>query len=355
MTTIGIHGLAQSGKSTLFHLLTQGHGGNVQREGPLTLTTAVVPFPDPRLDALHRLVGCKNKVPATVTLVDVAAAPGSRGGGLGPLRNALARMDALVLVVRAFPGEHVPHPLGEVDPQRDLDHLEGELMLADMEVLENRLERLHEERQKAARPRELIEREQAVVTRLLEALRQEKPLRTLPLNEEEARLVAGYGLLSRKSLLVVVNLGEDQEAPALRVPEGARRVDAALALERELLEMPDDEAANFREAYGLPPTPARQRILAALRATLDVITFYTYNERECRAWLLPRGATAINAAGRIHTDMARGFIRAEVWPIEAFLKAQGDTAALRRQGLWRVEGRDYQVQDGDILYIRFSR
>lgn len=356
MPHVGIYGLPQSGKSTLFALLTQSRGGTTRREGPVVLETAVVPFPDSRLDALHALVGSQQKVPATFTLVDVAGYPPTREKGhLGPLRNLLARMDALMLVVRAFPAAHVPHPLGEVNPQRDIDLLEGELLLYDLEVLENRLARLREERQKAARPKEVIAKERQVLERLAEALRNEVPLRAVDLSPDEAALIEGFGLLSRKPLLVVVNIGEGAKAPDLRLPQAARAVTAALALEAELQTLEPDEGKEFRAMYGLTGPPARERILQALRETLGLITFYTYNERECRAWMIPRGSTAVDAAGRIHTDMAKGFIRAEVWPAEAFIAAGGDTTALRQQGLWRVEGRDYLVQDGDILYIRFQR
>ncbi len=352
---IGIFGPPQSGKSTLFRVLTQGQPGNTRQEGPITLTTAVVPLPDPRLEHLHRLTGSRRRVPATLTLVDLAgpaAAVGDRP--LGPMRNLLGRMDALVLVVRAFQAPHVPHPWGTVDPQRDLERIEQELVLYDLETVERRLERLQEEWQKGARPRDIIEREQALFRKLHQALQEEQPLRALDLSPEEDRLLQGFTLLSRKPLLVVVNTDEG-EPPSVTPPRGARLLDAALALEEELAQLPASDAREFRQAYGLPETPARERILTALLETLDLITFYTFNERETRAWLLTRGSTALEAAGRIHSDMARGFIRAEVVPVQAFLEAGGDREALRRAAAWRLEGRDYAVQDGDILYIRFQR
>ncbi len=352
---IGIFGLPQSGKTTLFQLLTSGQKGTVSQEGPVTLTTAVVPLPDPRLDALHRLTGSRRVVPATITLVDIAAGPGSRQERpLGPLRNVLGRMDVLVHVVRAFTHPQAPHPLGDVNPQRDIDALEQELLLYDLDTVERRLERLQEEWQKGARPKDEIEKEQALFRRLQEALQAEQPLRVLDLSPDDRRWLQGFTLLTLKPLLVVVNTDEDG-AGVEDFPPGARGLAVPLALEWELAQLPPEEAATFREAYDLPPSPARERLLQALRQTMDVITFYTFNEKETRAWLLPRGHTAVQAAGRIHSDMARGFIRAEVTPVEVFLEVKGNRAELRARGFPRLEGREYVVQDGDILQIRFQR
>ncbi len=356
MTTVGIFGWPQAGKTTLFRVLTQGRGGTTAHEGPLTLTTAVVPLPDPRLEALYRLSGSGRMVPASLTFVDVAGYPQGRPGSLlGPLRNVLGRMDVLVHVVRAFPSPQVPHSLGNVDPARDLALMEQEFILGDLETVERRLERLAEERQKGARPKEVIERERALFQRLREALQQERPLRALDLTAEERAALQGFTLLSRKPLLVVLNLGDEPWEGQLPLPAGAHRVDAALALEWELSQLPPEDAEALRAAYDLPARPARERILDALREVMDAVTFYTMNEKETRAWLLPRGSSVVEAAGRIHTDMARGFIRAEVMPADAFIQAQGDRALVRSRGAWHLEGREYIVQDGDILYIRFQK
>lgn len=356
MTVVGIFGLPASGKSTLFRLVTEGKEGAVTHEGPLTLATAVVPLPDPRLDALHSLVQSRRRVPASLTFVDIGGYAQARPGRfLGPLRNVLGRMDVLVQVVRAFDHPQVPHPLGSVDPARDLANMEAEFLLGDLETVERRLARLTEERQKGARPREEIEREQELFVRLQRALQEERPLRDLDLSPEERALLQGFTLLSLKPMLVVVNLGDEDEPPNLPLPPRVVRLDAPLALEWELAQLSPDEALEMRVAYGLPPRAFREALLEALRGILDMVVFYTMNERETRAWLLPRGSTAVEAAGLIHTDMARGFIRAEVMPAAAFLQAQGDRAVVRSQGAWHLEGRDYIVQDGDILYIRFQK
>ena len=352
---IGIFGLPQSGKTTLFQVLTAGQKGTVSQEGPVTLTTAVVPLPDPRLEALHQLTGSRRVVPATVTLVDIAAGLGGRQERpLGPLRNVLGRMDVLIHVVRAFSHPQVPHPFGDVNPQRDMELLEQELLLYDLDTVERRLERLQEEWQKGARPKDVIEKEQTLFRRLQEALQAEQPLRALELSPEDRRLLQGFTLLTLKPLLVVVNTDEEG-IRVNRFPPAAHGVEVPLALEWELEQLSPEEAATFREAYSLPPQPARERLLQALRQTMDVITFYTFNEKETRAWLLPRGHTAVQAAGRIHSDMARGFIRAEVTPVEVFLEVKGNRAELRARGFPRLEGREYVVQDGDILQIRFQR
>lgn len=352
---IGIFGLPRCGKTTLFQVLTAGQKGTVSQEGPVTLTTAVIPLPDPRLDALSQLTGSRRVAPATVTLVDIATAPGGRQERpLGPLRNVLGRMDVLIHVVRAFAHPQVPHPLGAVNPQRDLDALEQALLLDDLDTVERRLERLQEEWQKGARPKDVIEKEQALFRHLQEALQAETPLRALDLSPEDRRLLQGFTLLTLKPMLVVVNT--DEEGGRIeRLPPAVHEIEVPLALEWELAQLAPEEAAAFREAYDLPPQPARERLLQALRETMDVITFYTFNEKETRAWLLPRGYTAVQAAGRIHSDMARGFIRAEVTPVEVFLEVRGNRAELRARGFPRLEGREYVVQDGDILQIRFQR
>ena len=351
---LGLVGLPQSGKTTVFNALTGS-------EVPLTMTgnrfevhTAVVDVPDPRVDALAERFGSRKRTYAKVTYADIAGLSGQAGGELpGPLRNLLGQMDALVHVVRAFDNPQVPHPAGTVDPARDMAALDQELLLHDLLTVERRLARLAEERQKGARPKEDIARERALFERLYAALEAGRPLRALDFTPEEERLLTGFGLLTRKPMLVLLNIGDDDEPPALEVSFPRTRVVALRGrLEMELAQMDPDDAAYFRQEYGLTES-ALERVVRASYDLLERITFYTVGEKEARAWPLPRGSTALDAAAAIHTDLARGFIRAEVIHYDE-LMALGDWAAARAAGKIRLEGKDYRVQDGDVLLIRFA-
>ncbi len=351
---LGLVGLPQSGKTTVFNALTGS-------EVPLTMTgnrfevhTAVVDVPDPRVDALAERFGSRKRTYAKVTYADIAGLSGQAGGELpGPLRNLLGQMDALVHVVRAFDNPQAPHPAGTVDPARDMAALDQELLLHDLLTVERRLARLAEERQKGARPKEDIAQERALFERLHAALEAGQPLRALDFTPAEERLLAGFGLLTRKPMLVLLNIGDDDEPPALEAPFPRTRVVALRGrLEMELAQMDPDDAAYFRQEYGLTES-ALERVVRASYDLLERITFYTVGEKEARAWPLPRGSTALDAAAAIHTDLARGFIRAEVIHYDE-LMALGDWAAARAAGKIRLEGKDYRVQDGDVLLIRFA-
>ncbi len=352
---LGLVGLPQSGKTTVFNALTGS-------DYPLTMTgarfevhTAVVDVPDPRVDALAERFRSRKRTYAKVTYADIAGLSGEPGGELpGPLRNLLGQMDALVHVVRAFDNPQVPHPAGQVEPARDMAALEQELLLHDLLTVERRLARLAEERQKGARPKAEIAREQALFERLHAALSEGQPLRALALTADEERLLAGFGLLTRKPMLIVLNIGDEDEPPPL--PEagpGTRVVALRGRLEMELSQMDPEDAAYFREEYGLTES-ALEHVVRASYALLDRITFYTVGEKEARAWPLRRGSTALDAAAAIHTDLARGFIRAEVIAFEE-LMAVGDWAQARAAGKIRLEGKDYVVRDGDVMIIRFAR
>ena len=351
---LGLVGLPQSGKTTVFNALTGSHL-------PLTMTghrfevhTAVVDVPDPRVDALAKRFGSRKRTYARVTYADIAGLSGQAGGELpGPLRNLLGQMDALVHVVRAFDNPQAPHPAGTVDPARDVAALDQELLLHDLLTVEHRLARLTEERQKGARPKEDIARERALFERLRAALEAGQPLRALDFTPEEERLLAGFGLLTRKPMLILLNIGDDDEPPTLDAPFPRTRVAALRGrLEMELTQMDPDDAAYFRQEYGLTES-ALERVVRVSYDLLERITFYTVGEKEARAWPLPRGSTALDAAAAIHTDLARGFIRAEVIPYDE-LMALGDWAAARAAGKIRLEGKDYRVQDGDVVLIRFA-
>ncbi len=352
---LGLVGLPQSGKTTVFNVLTGANAPLAMSAGRVEVNTAVVKVPDPRVDALAQRFGSRKRTYATITYADIVGLSGKASGELpGALRNILQQMDALVHVVRAFANPAVPHPLTHVDPQRDIDLLEQELLLHDLMTVERRLARLREERQKGARPKEEIAREEAVFQKLHDALSRDIPLRALSLTPEEEHHLRGFGLLTRKPLLILLNLDDEGEPPQVTVPHPERTQIAWLRgrLEMELAQMDPDDAAYFREEFGLTET-GQARLLRLSYALLDRITFYTVGEKEARAWPLPRGSTALDAAAAIHTDLAKGFIRAEVISFDD-LMAAGDWATARRQGKVRLEGKDYVVQDGDVLLIRFG-
>ena len=357
MMRLGIIGLPFSGKTTLFNILTGMDLpiGALSAGGRFEVQTAVVDIPDPRLASLSDLLKPRKTTYAKVTFADIGGlrVGVGREGLPGTLINQLEQMDGLLHVVRAFDDPSAPHPAGSVDPARDLVAMETELLLHDMLTIERRQERLAEERQKGVRDREAIDREVAIFKRLGEELDQERPLRTLELSPGEAQLLAGFNLLTLKPILVVINLEEGRAAPELDVRgDGFQVMSIQGKLEMEIAQLPLDEAQSFLAEYGIEQ-PGRERIIRASYDLLGLNSFYTFNEQEGRAWMLPRGGTALDAAGTVHSDLARGFIKAEVIAWNELLALGGLTEA-RAQGKLRLEGKDYQVADGELIYIRFS-
>jgi ribosome-binding ATPase len=363
---IAIVGLAASGKSTVFNTLTRGHAAT-GGFGGLTVNTGVVKVPDERLTTLTGLFKPKREVPADVTYVDLPAPPAIAEAGGAPdipadqlarLRNA----DALLHVVRAFDDPSVPHPDGSVDAWRDIERLDLEFVLADLGVAERRVEKLRTSgRHGTPAEREANERELAVLERLLPALREGHPVRDLRLTEDDARPLRGFRFLTEKPVLVLLNIGEADiaSAPALvadmtaRYAHEASMVEALSArIEMEIGELDDDEAAVFREDMGLQES-SLERVIRLSYRLLGLISFFTAGPDETRAWTVPHGATAVDAAGVIHSDLARGFIRAEVVSYED-LVALGSIAEARRQGRLRSEGKTYRVRDGDVVEILFN-
>jgi ribosome-binding ATPase len=354
----GIIGLAAVGKSVLFQILTGA--GEAPAGGRPAPRVGIARVPDRRLDVLTEMYKPRKRTPATVEYVDVPGVAKGEGAALVDL-PALRGVDALVHVVRAFESELVPHVEGSVDPLRDAKMLELELILADLGAVERRLERLEANIKKANRADDVAER--ALFLKMKEALEQEQPLRALPLGEEDRRRLRSYSFLSEKPLLVVVNLAEDRVRAAgaalasLGLDEWSRRPGVALCpvaatIEQEIAQLPPEDARAFLDDLGLSE-PGLDRIIRKSYELLGLLSFLTTGEDECRAWTIRRGTRAQQAAGTIHSDIERGFIRAEVVAYEDLIAA-GSLAACRERGTLRLEGKDYLVEDGDVINFRFA-
>jgi ribosome-binding ATPase len=362
---IAIVGLAGSGKTTVFNTLTRGHA-ETGGYGGLAVNVGVVKVPDERLTRLTELFSPKREVPADVTYVDLPAPPASidgRAADIPPDQLAhLRTADALLHVVRAFEDPAVPHPEGSVDPARDLERLELELVLADLAVAERRLERLTTSgRHGTSAEREQNERELVVLEPLAEGLRAGRPVRAMGLGPDESKLLRGFGFLTEKPVLVVLNIGEDQVGRAAELAAGLRgespspgtEMEALSArIEMEIGELDDAAAAAFREDLGLTGS-SLDRVIQTSYRLLGLISFFTAGPDETRAWTVPDGATAVDAAGTIHSDLARGFIRAEVVPWDELL-ALGSIAEARKAGKLRSEGKTYRMKDGDVVEVLFN-
>lgn len=359
---IAIIGLPNSTKTTIFNALTRG---NLQTaafsSGQFEVHSATVDVPDPRVDRLSAMFKPRKTTYAKVTYADVAGlAKGVSEGGLsGPLLNTISQSDALLHVVRAFEDPDVPHTEGSVDPCRDIAILDGELLLSDFIIVERRIERLQaqlkkggDKLQKAANEAEL-----ALFVRLHETLDHGAPLRDMDLTPAEQKMLRNYGLLTLKPLLIVLNVGDNPPDEALETLCDYRHRHTTIAtlqgrLEMELAQLPPEEAAEFLAGYGISE-PGLNRIIRRSYTLLGLHSFFTVGEDEVRAWTIPVGANAVEAAGVIHSDLARGFIRAEVISYDALVGA-GSLPAARTKGLLRLEGKEYVVQNGDVLNIRFN-
>ncbi|HHW71812.1 MAG TPA: redox-regulated ATPase YchF [Firmicutes bacterium] len=349
---IGIIGLPNVGKSTVFNALT---GLDVPALNypfcTIEPNQGVVLIPDERLLAVAQVSQPKTLTGATIEFVDIAGLVkgASRGEGLGNQFLAHIReVDALAHVVRLFSNDDVAHSTGTVEPLRDVEVVDLELILADLETIGKRRERT----ERMLKTGEAKYREELdLLAKYEEALEQGNPLRRTALPA-----IPGLPLLSAKPVVYVLNTDEGQEAPQefldWAAAEGAEVITVAADFERDLARLDPEEAKLFLEDAGMDK-PALHRLVEAGVRLLNLITFYTVKGEETRAWLIPRGMTAPQAAGRIHSDMERGFIRAEVIPWDVLVR-EGSVAACREQGLQRIEGRDYVVQDGDVIFFRFN-
>jgi GTP-binding protein YchF len=352
---LGIIGLPQTGKTTLFNALTRGSQPTGAASGKIEMHTAVVDVPDPRVDKLAEMFKPKKTIYAKVTYVDIAGLDGTNKGSIsGALLNQLSQMDGFIHVVRAFTDENVPHVKEIVDPLRDITDMDSELVLNDLIAVERKLEHLAEEKKKGAgRDKAVIERELVLFTRFHETLNNDTPLRDIEVSEEEMKLLSGFGFLSQKPMLIVLNLSEGQKVPEVpQLHKNTSLVALQGKLEADIAQLSPEEAQMFLAEYKIEE-PSLNRMIRLSYDLLGLQSFFTAGEDECRAWTVHRGATAPEAAGEIHTDLQRGFIRAEVIAYTD-LMALGGMVEAKAKGKLRVEGKEYIVQDGDILNIRHS-
>jgi GTP-binding protein YchF len=359
---IGIIGLPNSTKTTIFNALTRSQVETAAYStGRVETNTATVRVPDPRIDRLSAMFRPRKTTWAQIEYNDIAGLRvgiGREGGLSGPLMNAVAQNDAFLHVVRAFQDEDVPHPIGSVDPARDLAAMDFELLFSDLMIVERSLERLAERlsKKKAYLERPADEGMYELLQRLKAALEQEVPIRDLDLSPEVQIALRGYQFLTAKPVLVVLNVGErGSDRPEDYLAYDHRRsgfICLRGGLEMEIAQLEPDEAHLFLAEYGIDE-PGLHRMIRHSYRLLGLHSFFTVGEDEVRSWTIPVGATAVEAAGAIHSDLARGFIRAEVVNYDDLIAA-GSLDAARKQGTVRLQGRDYVVQDGDILNIRFN-
>ncbi len=360
---LGIIGLPSSGKTTIFNALTKGDAPTGQSMGGrFDVLTAVVDVLDPRVDILTNMFKPKKTTYARITYSDVAGLQkgGEEGSALGgAILNHLSALDGFVHVVRAFESDLVPHPDGSVNAARDLEALDTEFLLSDLATVEKRLFKLHEGLTKGAfkENKAAAQVEAALFEQMNEALAAERPLRDLHLDEEQLKSLRGYGLLTLKPTLVVVNIGDDQEEIDLDYDHRHTIVTNLRGkLEMELAQLSaegDTESLEmFMEEYSVTEL-SLDKIIRLSYDLMGLQSFFTVGEDEVRAWTVERGATAVAAAGTIHSDLAKGFIRAETILYDDLI-ALGGMAQARSAGKLRQEGKTYVMQDGDIINVKFN-
>jgi hypothetical protein len=359
---IGIVGLPNSTKTTIFNALTRSQvETQLTSTGQIEVHKASVEVPDPRIPVLVKMFQPRKVTYARVQYNDVAGlrvGVGKDGSLTGELLNSISQADALLHVVRAFEDERIPHPQGSVDAFRDFKALEFEFLISDLAIVEKRLERLaHDLERKGSYPEKKQDQEErSLLERVKEFLESERPIRDMELAEEDAKKLRGFQFITAKPVLVAINVGDDgSEDPAdypFQESDVLRVVCLRGALEMEISQLSGDDAALFLDEFGINE-PGLNRMIRMSYQLLGQQSFFTVGEDEVRAWTVSHGARAVEAAGAIHTDLARGFIRAEVIAYQDLVES-GSLAEGRKRGKLRLEGKEYLVQDGDILNIRFN-
>lgn len=353
---IGIIGLPQAGKNTIFKTLIGNKHPVVAKNGRYEISTAMVDVPDPRVDRLVEIFHPRKTTYAKVTYAAIRGLEGNinNGGLSGQLLNTLSQMDGFVHVVRCFESDYAPHPAGSVDPERDIEVLDAEFLLNDLLTIERKLERLGDELRKGGEKNaKRIESEVNLFKKLHAALSAEIPIRDVELIKDERDALSGYGLLSAKPVLILLNLADEQECPIIPYPHKSSLVAHLRGkLEMEFTQLGPDDVEIFMAEYGIKEI-GLNKVIRLSYELLGLRSFFTVGEDEVRAWTTPAASTAQQAAGVIHSDLSKGFIRAEIVSYTDLVVA-GSMAAARHSGNLRLEGKEYPVKDGDIMHVRFN-
>lgn len=359
---IGIVGLAQSGKTTLFNALTGASAQIGFSTGKTETNKANVQVPDERVEQLNDIFEPEKKVPAVIEYVDLAGLAASEQKKeslsdefLGNLRT----VDAILVITRAFENESVPHPLNSIDPRRDFDMIQSDLGLSDLNIIENRMQRL--EKQIKAKKSMADQREYELLQSFKDALEDGTPLRDLQITKEQETVIRGYQFLTLKPLIVALNIGEKDIPQSNEIPPSfadiynstqSTVVLISAQIEMEIQQLSNEEAQAFRNDIGITHS-AMERLIRLSYELLGLISFFTVGKDEVRAWTIPLNTAAPQAAGAIHTDFERGFIRAEVVSYDDFIQRKS-LKQCKTDGVMRLEGKDYIVKDGDIINFRFA-
>jgi GTP-binding protein YchF len=362
---IGIVGLPQSGRTTLFNALTKGQveGGGVSAKGKEEIHIGIARVPEPRLQQLAEILQPRKIVPASIRYIEVVSSVKDLASGTGGrLINQLAAVDALINIVRSFRDDTIPHVSGSLDIDRDIASMNLELIFSDLVVLEKRIRRIEESMKGAkAAERTILNHEMDVVTRIKASLEKEIPVREMQLLPEESKIISGFQLLTAKPMLVVINIGEDQIAGSQLIEgtmssrygrEKCRIISLCVKLEAELEQLNEEEARELRSEYGMKESGI-YRIIRESYELMGLVTFFTIASGEIKAWPVTAGTEASRAAGKIHSDMERGFIRAEVISHSELLRYK-NIAEAKKHGVLRLEGHRYIIQDGDVVTFLFN-
>jgi ribosome-binding ATPase len=350
---VAIVGFPYSGKTTLFRAIS---GVPLDHLKSAEESLAAVKVPEPRLDKLEAMFQPKKRTEASIDFIDL---PGSTEGdrehaGLTKHLPTLRQSEALLVIVRGFASEAVPVHGNRVDPERDLKELRDEMLLADLMICDNRIDKLEKAIPRPSKERDQLKHELAVLQRCREALENEKPLRNLVQPGEEEFMLRSFGFLTQKPLIVVINIGEQDIAkpPRFKDPHAAATIATCVEIEAEIIQMDRADRPEFMQGYGIQAL-ARDRIVRACFDALGLIMFFTCGDTEVRSWSIPGGTTAVEAAGKIHTDLARGFIKAETVAYDELIAA-GSMRDVKAAGKLRMEPKHYVIQDGDVILIKFN-
>lgn len=363
---IGIIGLPNSGKTTLFNALSSSNvevTSYAKTDGEINV--AVLSVYDNRIEKLSNIFKPQKTTYAQIECLDLPGLPKGSVAEGKKITEFLAKareVDALIHIIRAFKDGSVPHPAGSIDPIRDEDDLSSEILLSDLMIVEKRIERIEKEMKKGEN-RQLLQKEKEVMERFKKALEAGVPIREVEISDDEEKMIRGYRFLTQKPQVIVLNVEEDEigkkgkkefEEKLLKKYSGKNLcvVETSAKIEMELTSMSEEDASIFLDELNIDE-PARDKIINACYSLLGLISFITVGEDEVRAWTIPAGTKAVDAAGAIHSDISRGFIKAEVISYDDFIEA-GSIAEARRKGLFRLEGKNYIVQDGDIMNFKFN-